>query len=33
MTHQPSEAGAPANRDVLLERLRKRAKESEGSGG
>jgi hypothetical protein len=33
MTHQlPSEA-PPSNRDVLLDRLRKRAKESEGSSG
>jgi hypothetical protein len=30
MTHEPTEVAAPSNRDALLERLRKRAKESDG---
>ena len=33
MTQKPSDVSPPSNRDALLERLRKRAKESEGSGG
>ncbi|HEX6275905.1 MAG TPA: hypothetical protein VFZ53_22845 [Polyangiaceae bacterium] len=30
MTHEPTEVAAPSNRDALLERLRKRAKEGAG---
>jgi len=33
MTHEPNDVSAPTNRDVLLERLRKRGRETEGSGG
>ena len=33
MTHEPNDVSAPKNRDALLERLRKRARETEGSGG
>jgi hypothetical protein len=32
MTHDPSEVTAPADRDTLLERLRKRARDPQGSG-
>jgi len=33
MTHEPTpEVAPPANRDALLDRLRKRAKDSDGSG-
>jgi hypothetical protein len=33
MTHEPNDVSAPKNRDALLDRLRKRARETEGSGG
>jgi hypothetical protein len=33
MTHQPSDANPPADRDVLLDRLRKRGRQTEGSSG
>jgi hypothetical protein len=32
MSHVAAEIDAPSDREVLLERLRKRARESEGSG-